>query len=49
MPTLNEYIVAGRYPGDIAWEQITTAEAEEALEAVQRIRTQVKHAMSAKR
>ena len=46
---LNEYTVAGRYPGDIAWEQIGAAEANEALEAAQRIRTQVKQAMSAER
>jgi hypothetical protein len=43
---LNEYIVAGRYPGDIAWEQIGDAEA---LEAAQRIRNQVKLAMGEKR
>ena len=45
---LNEYIVAGRYPGDIAWEQMGVAEATEAVEAAQRIRTQVHRAMSAK-
>jgi HEPN domain-containing protein len=43
---LNEYIVAGRYPGDIASEQIGEAEAKEALEATQRIRAQVRRAMS---
>jgi HEPN domain-containing protein len=42
---LNEYIVAGRYPGDIASEQIGEAEAKEALEAAQRIRVQVCRAM----
>ncbi len=43
---LNEYIVAGRYPGDIASEQIGEAEAKEALAAAQRIRAQVCRAMS---
>jgi len=43
---LNEYIVAGRYPGDIAWEQTTATEAREALEAAQRIRAQVRQSMS---
>ena len=38
---LNEYIVAGRYPGDIAFEDIGKTEAEEALEAAQRIRARV--------
>ncbi len=42
---LNEYIVAGRYPGDIAAEQIGPGEAREALEAAQRIRVQVHRAM----
>ncbi len=45
---LNEYIVAGRYPGDIASEQIGAAEAKEALEAAQRIRTQVVGEMNSK-
>lgn len=39
---LNEYIVAGRYPGDIVFEDIGKAEAEEALEAVQRIATRAR-------
>jgi HEPN domain-containing protein len=43
---LNEYIVAGRYPGDVASEQIGAGEAREALEATQRIRAQVRRAMS---
>lgn len=43
---LNEYIVTGRYPGDIASEQIGEVEAKEALEAAQRIRAQVHRAMS---
>jgi len=34
---LNEYIVAGRYPGDLAFEVIGEIEASEALVAVQRI------------
>lgn len=40
---LNEYIIAGRYPGDIAFEQIGKDEAREALHAVQRISARVKH------
>jgi HEPN domain-containing protein len=39
---LNEYIVAGRYPGDIAFEEIGEAEAEEALEAAHNIRRRVR-------
>lgn len=35
----NEYIVAGRYPGDVAFEEIGKTEAAEALEAVRRIAT----------
>jgi len=42
---LNEYIVAGRYPGDVASEQIGAEEAREALEAAQRIAAQVRRAM----
>ncbi len=42
---LNEYIVAGRYPGDIATEHIGAAEAREALEAAQAIQTHVRRAM----
>jgi HEPN domain-containing protein len=38
---LNEYIVAGRYPGDIAFEDIGRAQAEEALNAARRIRARV--------
>jgi len=38
---LNEYITAGRYPGDIAFEDIGKAEAAEALGAVRRIRARV--------
>jgi len=34
---LNEYIIAGRYPGDIAFEMIGTMEAQEALQATQAI------------
>lgn len=34
---LNEYIVAGRYPGDLAVEHIGRAEAHEALDAARRI------------
>ena len=43
---LNEYVVAGRYPGEIGSEAIGAAEAREALEAAQGIRTQVLRAMS---
>lgn len=34
---LNEYIVGGRYPGDIAFEDIGPAQAKEAPAAAQRI------------
>ena len=43
---LNEYIVAGRYPGDIAFEPIGRAEAKEALHATRRIRARVRKLMS---
>lgn len=42
---LNEYIVAGRYPSDIASERIGVAEAWEALDACQKIRATVRRAM----
>jgi HEPN domain-containing protein len=35
---INEYIVAGRYPGDLTLEIIDRPEAEEALEIVAQIR-----------
>jgi HEPN domain-containing protein len=38
---LNEYIVSGRYPGDLAFEEIGRPEAEEALGAVRRIHARV--------
>lgn len=38
---LNEYIVAGRYPGDLAYGAIGRAEAEEAVEIVRRIKALV--------
>ncbi len=44
---LNEYIVAGRYPGDIVLEDIERAEADEAIEAVRRIRARVRNLMRA--
>jgi HEPN domain-containing protein len=44
---LNEYIVAGRYPSDIASERIGVAEAWEALDACQKIHAQVRRAMNA--
>jgi HEPN domain-containing protein len=40
---LNEYIIAGRYPGDIALEGIGRPEAEEALEAAHRIATHARN------
>ena len=42
---LNEYIVAGRYPGDIASEQIGADEAKDALAAAQKIRARIRHLM----
>jgi HEPN domain-containing protein len=45
---LNEYIVAGRYPGDITFEDIGKAEAEEALTAVRAIRARVLELMAGK-
>lgn len=38
---LNEYIVAGRYPGDLSYEKIGRDEAEEAREITRRIKTLV--------
>lgn len=38
---LNEYIVAGRYPEDLAYEQLGEAEAQEALQAAQKIHGRV--------
>jgi HEPN domain-containing protein len=43
---LNEYIVAGRYPGDVFAEHIDSEASEEALKAVKRIETQVKALMA---
>ena len=43
---LNEYIVAGRYPGDIFTEHIDNLAAEEALRAVQRISSRVRNLMN---
>jgi len=42
---LNEYIVAVRYPGDVFTEHIDNNAAEEALRAVQRIRSRVRDLM----
>jgi HEPN domain-containing protein len=39
---LNEYIVAGRYPGEVISEHIDNQAAEEALRAVERIRSRVR-------
>ena len=38
---LNEYITAGRYPGDISFESIGDAEAQEAVSIARRIRGMV--------
>lgn len=38
---LNEYMIAGRYPGDIAFETIGITEAQEAVAIVRRIRSLV--------
>lgn len=38
---LNEYMVEGRYPGDLAFEAIGHEDAREALESVHRIRAAV--------
>lgn len=38
---LNEYIIAGRYPEDLAYEQLGAKEAREALNAVRKIRERV--------
>lgn len=38
---LNEYITEGRYPGDIAFESIGNAEAQEAVDIIRRIRDTV--------
>ncbi len=46
--TLNEYITAGRYPGDIAFEDIGKAQAEEALTAARAIRARVLELMEGK-
>ena len=45
---LNEYIVAGRYPGDLAHERLGQAEAEEAVEIVCQIKAQVMQGMADK-
>jgi len=42
---LNEYVVAGRYPGDIAFESMGRTEAEEALNATRHIRAHVRSLM----
>lgn len=38
---LNEYIVAGRYPGDLAFEEIGNEEAKEAVKIVRQIQSLV--------
>lgn len=43
---LNEYIVAGRYPGDIFAEGIDDEAAKEALKAVEQIRSRVQAIMA---
>ena len=42
---LNEYIVAGRYPGDLGAEQIGASQASEALAAAEKIHDRVLVAM----
>lgn len=39
---LNEYIVAGRYPGDLAYEEIGAAEAKEAVSIARQIQADVR-------
>lgn len=46
---LNEYIVAGRYPGDVAYEDIGDEEAREALAVVRRIEREVRTHMNRRR
>lgn len=46
---LNEYIVAGRYPGDIVFEDIGQTEAQEALEAVRQIEARVRKLMGGRK
>lgn len=46
---LNEYVVAGRYPGDLAHEEIGKTEAEEAVVVVQKIREAVRSKMTEKK
>ncbi len=43
---LNEYVVAGRYPGDISHEPIGELEAQEAIQAAQCIRKRVRYLVS---
>ena len=40
---LNEYIAEGRYPGDLPWEIVGKQEAEEAIEAAEKIENFVRH------
>lgn len=39
---LNEYVIAGRYPGDLAHEEIGETEADEAVAVARRIKEMVK-------
>jgi HEPN domain-containing protein len=43
---LNEFIIAGRYPGDFSIEKLNAVEAEKALQAVRRIRDRVNALLS---
>ena len=45
---LNEYIVAGRYPGDVVLEEIGKPQAAEALDAVRHIRSHLRGIMMSK-
>ena len=38
---LNEYIIEGRYPGDVPYENITENDAKESIEAAEKIETYV--------
>ena len=42
---LNEYLISGRYPGDISFDYIGRVEAFEALKAAQQIRVYIRRLM----
>ncbi|MCU0645184.1 MAG: HEPN domain-containing protein [bacterium] len=43
---LNEYITSGRYPGDLPWEMIGKPQADEAIEAAEKIEKVVSKRMN---